>query len=298
MFHQDIYGSGYDHSDSDGMILRTQLTPIIDSYDIDAVLQGHDHTYSRTYQISANGIQTAYDSSNYKANEETYLSDNAKCYTYSGEGTRIVNPEGTVYFEANSSTGSKYYQMIGTQQNYIAARSQSWRPTYSVISISENELTVKTYDAATNSELVADGNVSTSYTIVKENKNIDSSNNDTSTDNNSSNDNKVIDNKNDDNKVTTSKVAKVKLSVVKKAGKRAVTVKYGKVANASGYKLQYAANKSFKNAKSITVSKCKTSVKIKELKKKTYYFRVRAYKTVNGKKVYGNWSNVRKYTIK
>ena len=48
MFHQDIYGSGYDHSDSDGMVLRTQLTPLMDKYDIDVVLQGHDHTYSRS----------------------------------------------------------------------------------------------------------------------------------------------------------------------------------------------------------------------------------------------------------
>ena len=31
--HQDIYGSGLDHSDTDGMILRTQLTPIFDEYD-------------------------------------------------------------------------------------------------------------------------------------------------------------------------------------------------------------------------------------------------------------------------
>ena len=30
--HQDIYGSGLDHSDTDGMILRTQLTPIFDAY--------------------------------------------------------------------------------------------------------------------------------------------------------------------------------------------------------------------------------------------------------------------------
>ena len=52
-------------------------------------------------------------------------------------------------------------------QNYIAARSQSWRPTYSVIDFTETTLTVKTYDAATNTELVADGNIKTSYTIVK-----------------------------------------------------------------------------------------------------------------------------------
>lgn len=55
VFHQDIYGSGYDHSDSDGMVLRTQLTPLMDKYKIDVVMQGHDHTYSRTFQLEGDG---------------------------------------------------------------------------------------------------------------------------------------------------------------------------------------------------------------------------------------------------
>lgn len=172
MFRQDIYGSGYDHSDSDGIVLRTQLTPIIDKYDFDAVLQGHDHTYSRTYQLSSDGQTHSSYQSAPKTNTDdfsAYLGDNA-CYnilTNIENKNNVVNPEGTVYFEANSATGSKYYQLIGTQQNYIAARSQSWRPTYSVIDFTETTLTVKTYDAATNTELVADGNIKTSYTIVK-----------------------------------------------------------------------------------------------------------------------------------
>lgn len=172
MFHQDIYGSGYDHSDSDGIVLRTQLTPIIDKYDFDAVLQGHDHTYSRTYQLSSDGQTHSSYQSAPKTNTDdfsAYLGDNA-CYnilTNIENKNNVVNPEGTVYFEANSATGSKYYQLIGTQQNYIAARSQSWRPTYSVIDFTETTLTVKTYDAATNTELVADENIKTSYTIVK-----------------------------------------------------------------------------------------------------------------------------------
>lgn len=172
MFHQDIYGSGYDHSDSDGIVLRTQLTPIIDKYDFDAVLQGHDHTYSRTYQLSSDGQTHSSYQSAPKTNTDdfsAYLGDNA-CYnilTNIENKNNVVNPEGTVYFEANSATGSKYYQLIGTQQNYIVARSQSWRPTYSVIDFTETTLTVKTYDAATNTELVADGNIKTSYTIVK-----------------------------------------------------------------------------------------------------------------------------------
>jgi len=170
MFHQDIYGSGADHSDSDGMILRTQLTPIIDKAGFDVVLQGHDHTYSRTYQISSNSNSYTAFGKTTDTKSADFLSQNAACYnivTNIASTNKVINPKGTVYFEANSSTGSKFYQLIQTQQNYVAARSQSWKPTYSVIDINDVALTVRTYDAATNVELVADGGIQTAYTIVK-----------------------------------------------------------------------------------------------------------------------------------
>lgn len=163
MFHQDIYGSGLDHSDSDGIILRTQLTPIFDEFDIDVALQGHDHTYSRSYQLSGDGKEhTAFDKSN--AYGEDYLDQN-NCYTIDSDlvtGT-IVDPEGTVYMEANSSTGSKFYELIPAQQDYIAERSQTWTPSYSVINMTETALTITTYDADTNEVLEG----SSAYTIVK-----------------------------------------------------------------------------------------------------------------------------------
>lgn len=163
MFHQDIYGSGLDHSDSDGIILRTQLTPIFDEFDIDVALQGHDHTYSRSYQLSGDGKEhTAFDKSN--AYGEDYLDQN-NCYTINSDlvtGT-IVDPKGTVYMEANSSTGSKFYELIPAQQDYIAERSQTWTPSYSVVNMTETALTITTYDADTNEVLEG----SSAYTIVK-----------------------------------------------------------------------------------------------------------------------------------
>ncbi len=164
MFHQDIYGSGLDHSDSDGIVLRTQLTPLMDEYDIDVVLQGHDHTYSRTYQLSGDGKDhTAYDKNNYE-DDPNYLEEN-NCYVINSnvvDGT-IVDPEGTVYLETNSSTGSKFYELIPNQQDYIAERSQTWTPSYSVLSVDENSFTIATYDVTTG-QLVSDSSV---YTIVK-----------------------------------------------------------------------------------------------------------------------------------
>ncbi|MGN0155292.1 MAG: fibronectin type III domain-containing protein [Lachnospiraceae bacterium] len=75
--------------------------------------------------------------------------------------------------------------------------------------------------------------------------------------------------------------------------KSKMQVKIKKVAYGEGYEVEYAANSKFKKSKKV-VSK-ETSITIKKLEKnKTYYIRVRAYRTVNGKKVYGKYSKVRK----
>ena len=95
----------------------------------------------------------------------------------------------------------------------------------------------------------------------------------------------------------TVKINKIKGLVVKNQKKFKVKVIWKKLTNISGYQIQYAPNKKFKKAKSKTVKS--TSAMIKKLKKKkTYFVRVRAYKLVDGKKVYGKWSAVKKVKIK
>lgn len=178
-FHHDIYGSGYDHSDSDGIVLRTQLTTLLDKYDIDVVLQGHDHTYSRSYMLTSDGnTHTAYTKDNVKdeylnvkdgktddsaalSSKQEYLNQNL-CYKIidKTQGT-INNPEGVLYMEANSATGSKYYNLISTQQDYIAERSQTWTPTYSVVNVTSDSFTINTYDVNTGDK------IDNSFTITK-----------------------------------------------------------------------------------------------------------------------------------
>ena len=183
--HQDIYGSGLDHSDTDGMILRTQLTPIFDRYDIDVVLQGHDHTYSRskilygdgqthgTYEFKLNDKGDDYDwdhAYNTVSGESIALSPDSgdsaavaalnqfaadnHCYTIESAGERTVtDPKGTLYMTANSASGSKYYELISSQQDYIANRSQNWLPSYSVINMTARDFKITTY------QITDDGNV-------------------------------------------------------------------------------------------------------------------------------------------
>ena len=99
---------------------------------------------------------------------------------------------------------------------------------------------------------------------------------------------------------TTEKPASVKVNKALPK-KKALVVYWNKIANASGYQIQVATDKKFKkNKKTITVAKQNASKKtVKKLKaKKKYFVRVRAYKVVNGKKVYGKWSKIKSVKTK
>lgn len=86
------------------------------------------------------------------------------------------------------------------------------------------------------------------------------------------------------------------------AASKAFTVKWKKYATqTTGYEIQYALNKSFKKSpKKVAITKnSTTSKKITKLSaKKTYYVRIRTYKTVSGKKYYSSWSAAKKVTTK
>ena len=86
------------------------------------------------------------------------------------------------------------------------------------------------------------------------------------------------------------------------AAKKTMTVKWSKVSKeATGYEVMYATKKNFKQGKkTVVIKKAKTtSAKIKKLKsKKTYYVKVRTYKTVKGVKYYSAWSKVQNVKVK
>ena len=89
-------------------------------------------------------------------------------------------------------------------------------------------------------------------------------------------------------------------SVSLKAGSRKATVKWSRVSGASGYQVVRSLKKSsgFKTAKTVT-SGSRTYYVNKKLKKgKTYYFKVRAYRKVSGKKIYGSYSTVKAVRVR
>lgn len=95
-------------------------------------------------------------------------------------------------------------------------------------------------------------------------------------------------------------IAKPKLNSAKSTSKKKIKASWSKVGGASGYQVMWSTYKNFsknyktKSVKSKYLSKTVTAAQ----SKKTYYVRVRAYKTINGKKVYSQWSSTKKVKTK
>ena len=123
IFHSDIYGSGQPHADTDATANRIIFAPLMDEFDIDICLTGHDHTYSRSYQI-LDGNVIDYD-----------ISDGS-----------VTNPEGTLYVSTGSGSGSKYYNLLNYTPYFIADRTNVCLPAFSALEFTEDSLTIKTYD--------------------------------------------------------------------------------------------------------------------------------------------------------
>lgn len=129
VFHQDIYGSGEHSNEPSILSLRKKLVPCLEASDIDVVLNGHDHTYSRS-KILCGGKPVG-----------------------GNMGNEVVNPKGILYITAGSSSGSKYYDLALDKQSYIAKRWQKEIPTYSVIRVTEDRFTIDTYRTDTNKKI-------------------------------------------------------------------------------------------------------------------------------------------------
>ena len=102
----------------------------------------------------------------------------------------------------------------------------------------------------------------------------------------------------------TFKITPVKSKVTKVASTKAKTAKvtFKKVSNATGYEVKYSTKKNFTKATSKTVTvkgAKKSSTTLNKLTSgKTYYVKVRTYKTVKGKKYYSKFSAVKSIKVK
>ena len=96
------------------------------------------------------------------------------------------------------------------------------------------------------------------------------------------------------------RVARPAISSVKNTAAKKMTVKWGKNAKGTGYQIQYSTSSTFASGnKTVTVTQKGTVSKVISglTKGKTYYVRVRTYKTVSGTKYWSAWSVKKKVKI-
>ncbi|MDY5212487.1 metallophosphoesterase family protein [Intestinibacter sp.] len=174
LMHHDIYGSG-EHSSAPKLTrMRYELVPILEENNIDVVLTGHDHIYSRSYILKGGKLDKSsmisdkeyeeYSSGEKEKNDkyERYIKSIEDDYAITDKSLmEAKKPEGILYITANSSTGSKYYNLSENQQAYIAYRWQESVPTYSIIDVTDKSLTINTYRTDNNKK------IDSSFTIKK-----------------------------------------------------------------------------------------------------------------------------------
>jgi hypothetical protein len=91
VYHHSIYSAAAHAKDADNKVRRVDFPTTFSNLGVDLVLQGHDHVYTRSYEIT-DGV---------KANPDEKPGENE---VFVGEG-------GVIYMTANSASGSKYYDI-------------------------------------------------------------------------------------------------------------------------------------------------------------------------------------------
>lgn len=126
-FHQDIYGYPDHYDDGEVKLCREQLYPIIDDYDIDVVLTGHGHNFTRSYQIQ---------------NNEPV--DNS--YSFKQKSVTVNDPSGTVFFELSTAASKNYENNKPGSKGHIAnSFAVNGVQSFSLVNVTGDSLSIDTY---------------------------------------------------------------------------------------------------------------------------------------------------------
>lgn len=165
VFHHSIYSPASHANDADNSQRRKDLTYTMSQEGVDLVIQGHDHAYSRSYELKSTSAGVG--------------ASKANAAEQPGAQAVVTGPGGVIYVTADSSSGSKYYDLTApdtsknngdygpdavagnndanqTRHWANSVESQPYTPTYVQVKVTDAGLDVKNiasqdYNAASNS---------------------------------------------------------------------------------------------------------------------------------------------------
>ena len=129
-FHHSIYSPGPHATDTDVVDRRNVLPTVISQLGVDLVLQGHDHSYARSYLI--------------KNGEKADPAEQA------GADTVQAGPGGVLYVTSNSASGSKYYDLQNKDFWWLSAQNQEKVRNYTAVEVTDRTINVKTLRSQAN----------------------------------------------------------------------------------------------------------------------------------------------------
>lgn len=123
-YHHSIYSVGPHATDGDVIDRRNTWPTLFSEVGIDLVLQGHDHSYARSYLIR-NG-------------------EKADPAEEAGADVLTPGPGGVLYLTANSASGSKYYSANNSGSWWLSAFNQENVRNYTAVEVTDDAISVKT----------------------------------------------------------------------------------------------------------------------------------------------------------
>ncbi|ROP77421.1 calcineurin-like phosphoesterase family protein [Frigoribacterium sp. PhB107] len=123
-FHHSVYSVASHATDGDIVTRRAELPPVMSELDVDLVLMGHDHVYVRSYLMS--GTTPVH-------------TDEPVDGTVAPEGDEVL------YVTANSSSGSKYYDIQSQDFDFSAVQNQEYTPNFTNVEVTADSIAMTTY---------------------------------------------------------------------------------------------------------------------------------------------------------
>lgn len=108
------------------------IIPVLQEFDVDVVLSGHDHVYCRTFIMDGADAITSYEGYEYSEGDTV-------------APVSVTNPEGILYVTANSGSGSKTYGILNETFPFSAVQNQENSANVSKVSVSGDSLSITTY---------------------------------------------------------------------------------------------------------------------------------------------------------
>ncbi len=137
VMHKSLFSGGGNYVKDPLVEAREIFVPIIQEFDIDVVLSGHDHVYSRSHMMV----------DGYTPNPTS-------------EST-VVNPEGILYLTGGTASGSKFYGLLSAADAPHVAYMEKNTISFTNIEITETSFKLTTYR-------VNDKSVMDTFEIVKD----------------------------------------------------------------------------------------------------------------------------------